>query len=126
MLGGWPPDRRAPPLFCRVRYFDPVQRRAGVPEDVAALVEGMAADGMRLTLVNANQVEPRTVVLQGGAYAEHQFKMVTVDGMAHKIEAPAFTVRLAPGAGARLDATLARYVNQTTMTFPWDRASVIK
>ena len=126
MLGGWPPDRRAPPLFCRVRYFDPVQRRAGIPEHVAALVEGVTADGVTLTLVNANQVEPRTVVLQGGAYAEHQFKTVTVDGTAHKIEAPAFTVRLAPGAGARLDAMIARYVNQPTMTFPWDRASVIK
>ena len=37
MMGGLMPDRRAPALFCRLRYFDPIERRAGIPRDVAAL-----------------------------------------------------------------------------------------
>ena len=43
MLGGLIP-RHGEALHCRVRYFDPVRRRAGTPEDVAVLVEGMGDD----------------------------------------------------------------------------------
>src|SRR5262249_44296579 len=36
MLGGIHLDRNAAVLHCRLRYFDPERRRAGLPEDVAA------------------------------------------------------------------------------------------
>jgi len=40
MLGGLPTGRDGYPLHCRLALnFDPVRRRAGIPEDVAALVE---------------------------------------------------------------------------------------
>ena len=35
MLGGLPTGRTGYPLHCRLRYFDPQRRRAGLPEDVA-------------------------------------------------------------------------------------------
>ena len=38
MLGALVPSREGGLLNARLRYFDPVRRRAGVPEDVAALV----------------------------------------------------------------------------------------
>jgi len=120
MLGGLPPDRRASPLFTRVRYFDPERRRAGVPEDVAALVDGMTADSVKLTLVNLNQLQPRTVVLQAGAYGEHQFKTVARAGEPQSVDAPAFTVKLAPGAGTQLSIKMSRFVNRPAMAFPWD------
>src|SRR5262249_456804 len=44
MWGGLPPDLRARTLFSNLRYFDPVRRRAGIPDDVAALVEQMTGD----------------------------------------------------------------------------------
>src|SRR5207245_2875752 len=34
-LGGLDPGNTGDPLHCRVRYFDPIRRRAGLPEDVA-------------------------------------------------------------------------------------------
>src|SRR5262249_38289739 len=52
MLGGVYLDRNAAPLHCRLRYFDPRRRRAGLPEDVAALVEKLTADSVTVTLVN--------------------------------------------------------------------------
>ena len=39
MLGGLPPKHQGEILHARVRYFDPVGRRPGLPEDVAALVD---------------------------------------------------------------------------------------
>ena len=41
MLGGLPPGRDGGLLNARLRYFDPARKRAGVPEDVAALVSAM-------------------------------------------------------------------------------------
>jgi len=99
-------------LHSRVRYFDPARRRAGLPEDVAALVEKMDADSVTLTLVNVNQLDPRTVVVQAGAYGEHQF---LTDGGARRH----VSVRLAAGAGGRLTLRMKRYANQPTLEVPW-------
>ena len=67
------------PLHCRLRYFDSQRQRAGVPEDVAALVEAMGTDEVTVMLVNMNQSHGRTVMVQGGAYAEHQIHTVAVN-----------------------------------------------
>jgi hypothetical protein len=119
MLGGLPTGRIGFPLHCRLRYFDPVQRRAGIPEDVAALVEAMTDHSVTVSLVNLNQVEPRTLVVQGGAYAEHQFVSATLDGTTLPIDGPRLTVQLAPGAGGRLTLNMQRFANQPTFAFPW-------
>ncbi len=119
MLGGLPTGRAGFPLHCRVRYFDPEKRRAGMPEDVGALVDEMTADEMALTLVNVNQVQERTVVVQGGAYAEHQIEEIEVGDQVIPVNDSAFSVSLAPGAGRRLVLKMERYANQPTFAFPW-------
>ena len=113
MLGGITP-RFGEPLHCRVRYFDPERRRAGMPEDVASLVEKLTDDETTLSLVNINPVEERTVIVQGGAYAEHQLVSAAIDDKTLPIDRSAFTVRLAPGAGSRnrsQDETLCQPAN---------------
>jgi len=121
MWGGLPPDLRARALFSNLRYFDPVKRRAGVPEDVAALVERMTGDSVTVTLVNVNQADSRELVVQAGGYAEHQFDAVEWNGQTVPLNAREFTVRLAPGAGGKLTLKMRRFVNQPTVAFPWDR-----
>ena len=121
MLGGIAPLHNASVLNCALRYFDPDARRAGIPPDVAALVERLTADEVSLILVNANQIEPRSVTIQAGAYAEHQFVSL-VPGPGDKpvaIDGPQFSVQLAPGAGARLGLQMRRYANRPTLGFPW-------
>lgn len=119
MLGGIMPPHNASVLNCRLRYFDPVARRAGIPLDVAALVDSLTPDSVGVTLVNVNQLEGRAVVVQAGGYAEHEFTSATLDGREISIKGPKFTVRLAPGAGSRLKFAMRRHVNQPTMQFPW-------
>lgn len=121
MNGGIDPGRWTMPLHCRVRYFDPAERRAGIPEDVAALVEKLDANSVTLSLVNTNQVEARTLLVQAGAYAEHEFLSLDRNGESVKLNSPFFEVRLAPGAGERLAIKMNRYVNQPTLLPPWDR-----
>jgi hypothetical protein len=108
-------------LHARVRYFDPEKRRSGLPEDVAALVEGFTADTVTVSLVNVNNVEARTVAVQAGAYGEHQFTGATIGGKSLKIEGPVFHVKLAPGAGDRIVFQVKRYANEPTLAQPWDR-----
>ncbi|MCW5978527.1 MAG: hypothetical protein KIT09_10640 [Bryobacteraceae bacterium] len=112
-------DRLFGVLHCRVRHFDPERRRPGLPEDVAALVTSMDARSASLTLVNTNQIEARTVIVQGGAYGEHQIREVEAAGRKYAVNRRYFTVRLAPGAGAQLLIRDSRYANQPTMAMPW-------
>jgi hypothetical protein len=126
MMGGLPPGKSGSILNCRLRYFDPAKRRAGIPEDVTALVDSLSDDQAALTLVNLNQLEPRTVVIQAGGYGEHRFGKVVCADQTRPVDATHFTVRLAPGAGSRLVLHMQRYVNPPTMAFPWDRGWAVQ
>ena len=121
MLGGIHVQRRASVLHCRLRYFDPVLRRAGLPDDVAALVDHLSADEVAVTLVNTSQLHDRELVMQAGGYAEHHFQQVNWGDQTVQINAPQVTVRLAAGSGARLKIKMQRYAHQPTTSFPWQR-----
>ena len=121
MMGGIYPGKNGLILHARLRYFDPVERRAGVPAGVAALIERMTDEEVVVTLVNTNQLDSRTVAVQAGAYAEHQFVSATSHNKNTKIDDSHFSVTLAPGSGSKLTLKMKRYANQPTMTFPWDR-----
>jgi hypothetical protein len=124
MLGGLPTGRVGSPLYSRLRYFDPDGRRAGVPEDVAALVEKLSDESVTVTLVNVNPIEPRTLIVQGGAYAEHTISSIAIEeGETTDIGESAFQIRLAPGCGTRLEIKTDRYANTPTLAFPWDRTT---
>ena len=118
MLGGLPPQHHGYPLHCRVRYFDPDRSRPGLPENVAALVETFTADEVTVILVNMDQVKGSSVVVQGGAYAEHQITDVEVDGQNTVVNDSAFSVWLAPSCGSRLVIKAKRFVNQPSFDFP--------
>ncbi|WP_343521204.1 hypothetical protein [Sphingomonas sp.] len=114
------PNQGGVVLHCRLRYFDPERRRAGVPEDVAALVHALGDASAEVTLVNLGMVA-RTVTVQGGAYAEHRIARVTLDEKEVPVGGRDFTLRLEPGCGARLKLAMRRYANAPTLAFPWDR-----
>jgi hypothetical protein len=112
-------DRLFGLLHCRVRYFDPERGRAGLPEDVAALVTRMDEDTADLMLVNVNPIESRTVIVQGGAYGENRIVSVSTGSKTVEVNDRWFTVRLAPGAGADLSIRDSRHAEVPTMGFPW-------
>jgi hypothetical protein len=118
-LGGLPPKNHGTLLFCQLRYFDPARRRAGLPEDVAALIDKLSAEEVAVTLVNTSPVAARSVLVQAGGYAEHQFLEVATDGKSSPVNRPHLLVRLAPGCGSRLVLKLRRYVHAPTLAMPW-------
>ena len=74
--------------------------------DVAALVTRLTADEVDVTLVNINQVSPRSLIVQGGAYGEHTITSVRVNGQETKVGDRLVAVDLAPGSGANRFASL--------------------
>jgi hypothetical protein len=119
-MGGVHPGVGGNSLVALVRYFDADQRRPGLPADVAALVDRIKPDQFDVTLVNVNQLAPRTVTIQGGAYGEHQLVDVKAGLHGQSTNNPQFSVRLAPGAGAKLTIWYKRHVNQPTFDLPWE------
>jgi hypothetical protein len=109
----------------RLRYFDPLKRRPGLPDEVAALIDDITSESVKLTIVNLNAHDEKEVLIQGGAFAEHAFGDVQLLGESQSpipIDGNAFQVHLVPGAQANLEIRMKRFVNQPTYAFPWDRA----
>jgi hypothetical protein len=119
MVGGLDPGRRASVWHTRLRYFDPANRRAGIPDDCAALIDRMTDTTTRVQLVNTNQLQGRELIVQAGAYAEHAFRAVEIGSRRIPLHGPTFRVRLGPGAGATLTLTVDRHSRTPTMHFPW-------
>jgi hypothetical protein len=106
-------------LRSQVRYFDPERRRAGLAEDVAALVEKIEPESITLTVVNTSAIASRRVIVQMGSYGEHQATSVRVGDRPIAVDAPHFEVRLAPRGGETLVIGIRRLANEPTLAFPW-------
>lgn len=98
-------------LQARVRYFDPARRRPGLPENVAALVEKLESARTVLRLVNLDASDTRRVIIQAGAFGEHQFT-TPVNGKWFEVELP-------PATTIRIEAGMKRFVNRPTYAWPW-------
>ena len=121
MWGALLPGREGGLLNARFRYFDPDRRRAGLPEDVAALVSELSDTRATLTLVNLHSSRPRTLIVQGGGYGEHQLTSVRNGSDTTPVNSPLLTVRLDPGYGRTLVIEMKRYANPPTVKHPWQR-----
>ena len=113
------PAQGGAPLHARLRYFDPVRRRAGLPEDVAALVDTLEAGRTCVTLLNLNPGRERLVTVQGGAYGEHLIESVSDGQRSQVVSGRSFDVKLGAGCGARLDLAMRRYAANPSLAFPW-------
>jgi hypothetical protein len=108
-------------LHVRLRYFDALQRRPGLPPDVAALVHALDAESVSVTLVNISPLRPRRLILQAGAFGEHAFtEAVEIAPPGEQQPAPRgipvndrrLTVELPPGRSVDLKIGMRRFVNR--------------
>ena len=111
-------------LMSRVRHFDPVNRRPGLPPDVAALVSELTFDRTVLHLVNLSPTDSREVIVQAGAYAEHQFsdatyRLLTGKEVSLPVNGTRLTVHLPPQSQIKFDITTKRFAHQPSYNFPW-------
>jgi len=114
----------------RLRYYDTEKRRAGLPQDVAALVRGLDAESVSVSLVNLSVRHTRDVVIGAGSFGEHRFtsaRQMSADGRtgeAQNIAGPWLRVKLPPGSEIDLKLGMKRYATQPTYAFPWHGDSI--
>ncbi len=131
-------------LHARLRYYDSIRKRPGLPEDVAALVEKLERDRTVVQLVNLKPNESRELIVQAGAFGEHRFSKARWDGRTSEwpgelggysgsyaapkvsteertieIGSSSFSVELPPAMEIRLDLATERYVNEPSYSQPW-------
>ncbi len=131
-------------LHARLRYFDAETRRAGLPPDVAALVEKLESDRTVVRLVNTSATQARTLRIQAGAFGEHRFTEARfqrrtsewpggLGGYAGTYSAESvqceeavlpltdghLQVELPPGSELCLDLATQRYVNEPSYAQPF-------
>lgn len=111
------------PLHTQVRHFDPDARRAGLPKDVAALVEKIEPGSIVLTLVNTSPLNARTVTVQLGGYGEHRCTSIRTRSGSVRCDGRSFNVRLTPGSSETLTIGVDRYAYRPTMEFPWEQGA---
>ncbi|MBT4611634.1 MAG: hypothetical protein HOC05_16450, partial [Gemmatimonadetes bacterium] len=106
-------------------YYDTEQRRAGLPRDVAALVRGLDAESVTVSLVNLSVRHTREVVIGAGSFGEHRFtsvREISADGSsgeAQQVHGPWLNVKLPPGSEIELELGMERHCRQPTYAFPW-------
>jgi hypothetical protein len=125
------------------------RRRAGLPYDVAALVEQVTSAGIVVRLINLHAFEGRDVLLQAGAFGEHRFDRATYEALTGnypfasaspgqnnsndvppvetttqtiEINSSFLRVKMRPASEIRLMLTMSRFVNQPSYALPWSRA----
>jgi len=131
-----------------VRYFDADRARPGLPPDVAALVDSLGRDHVGVHLANTSRTETHRLIIQAGAFREHEFTQVGVGdpGLGAgsslpprgrdtergsspplQVNSKHFEVVLPPSASIRINAGLKRFSNKPSYAFPWhgDKAPVI-
>ena len=107
-------------LNCRVRYYDVGERRPGLPADVAALVDRVERDSFSVEIVNLSPQHTRSTILQAGAFGEHAFARVEIDGRESiAVDGRWLRVDLDPATTTRLRLTTRRFTNAPSYDTPW-------
>lgn len=109
-------------LHTRLRYFDADARRPGLPADVGALVTALDGESTTVELVNTNPSHTRRLILQAGAFGEHQFTSVSTNAEGvetMEIVDNRLTVELPAAASVQLQLGMQRYANQPSYQQPW-------
>lgn len=111
-------------LMARVRHFDPMNKRPGLPPDVAALVSELASDRTVLHLLNLSLTHSQDVIVQAGTYAEHEFADAAYQPQLEEeaslpVNGTRLTVHLPPQSQIKLDITTKRFVHKPSYNFPW-------
>jgi hypothetical protein len=110
-------------LHAQLRYFDEAEGRAGLPSDVAALVERVDPHGIVVQLINLDPSRDKRVIVQGGSFGEHVITRVLdtagTDQRTTEMDAVHLRVELAPAASwyARID--LRRFARTPSYAMVW-------
>ncbi|GAA0237554.1 hypothetical protein [Haladaptatus pallidirubidus] len=104
-------------VMAQVRHFDCEREQPGLPDGVAALIDSITSEGIGLTLVNTSG-QDREMLVQAGAYGEHEFTTVKTGDEEVRLESNVITVLLPSGTRLSLSAEMNRFSNDPSYEIP--------
>lgn len=106
-------------LHTRLRYFDAAARRPGLPADVAALVSALDDESTTVEIVNTSPLHQRELILQAGAFGEHQFTHAQIeDADVWSVNSQHLPLTLPPGRSVKLRLGMRRYAHTPSYQQP--------
>ncbi|MEM7029416.1 MAG: hypothetical protein AAF629_07610 [Chloroflexota bacterium] len=107
-------------LHTRLRYFDALERRPGLPADIAGLVSHLDADSVTVEWVNTSPIHERRMIVQAGAFGEHAFTAIEdLDTNDKKdINGKTFEVVLPPAKSMKVKLGMKRYCHRPAYEQP--------
>ena len=105
-----------------------------MPLDVAALIKKLESNRTVLELVNTSAFDTRRLIIQAGAYGEHE--VTEVRFLEHskdtegtiisnekvvQVNKKFFAVELPPATTIELEIGVKRFVNSPSFAFPWHK-----
>jgi len=121
-----------------LRYFDAKILKPGLPNQVAALVTHLSDDTVEVDLVNLHPIDTQEVIIQAGAFAEHQFTGCRYDQYTYQntsasdvthptrsFENTYVKLTLPPSASITLALGINRFSQNPTYAFPWHEQKYI-
>jgi hypothetical protein len=112
------PNQGGSPLYARLRHFDADAGTAGLPPDIAVLVEQLSDTSTTATIVNLSPIRQRRMVIRGGGYGEHRIEAVRIGDTRIHVGQRDLPIRIAPGAGATITLEMARHTLKPTLDWP--------
>ena len=105
-------------LHVRLRYFDALEGRPGLPADVAALVSSISEAGVTVQFVNTSPLHGRRLIAQAGAFGEHRITKAASAEEQVKVEGRHLAIDLPPGRSIRIALEMKRYCHQPNYNQP--------
>jgi hypothetical protein len=91
-----------------------------LPSDVAALVDRVGRGWFSVALVNVSPQHSRSAILQDGAFGEHTFAHIEMDGRdPMTVDSKWLRVDLDPAVATRLRITTRRFSGAPSYDTPW-------
>ena len=88
----------------------------------------LTPEGVDIRLVNTSRHESRSLIVQAGAFGEHEFTEVRHgDGVGQEavlVDGKYFAVELPLSTSIRVETGMRRFVNDPSYAFPWHGDSV--
>jgi hypothetical protein len=110
-------------LHVRMRHWDAEARRPGLPPDVAVLVYRLDADSVTATFANTSLLASRHLIVQAGAFGEHQWTDATIVGAdaptPAPVDGPYVSIDLPPASLLDVRLGMRRFANTPRYASPF-------
>ena len=116
--------QRAPAaIFVATKIATLACRDCGSTDDDESMLLCDACDGAGRHRATTSRNQTRRLIVQAGAFGEHDFTRVRSVGDASDAELSVngrlFSVELPPTSSIRIDASMKRFANNPSYAFPW-------